>query len=55
MPYGSSDGIAFAAGEIRDHTWATPPRPTPGMGGFGNRISIRQGSAPDFRDNYELH
>jgi uncharacterized protein DUF6636 len=44
---GSSDGTAFAACEIRDHTWATPPRPTPCMGSFGNRISIRRGSAPE--------
>lgn len=43
----SGDGIAFAACEIRDYTYAPPPRPTPCMGGFGNRISIRQGSAPE--------
>jgi hypothetical protein len=44
---GSLDGKAFADCEIRDHTFAAPPRPTPCMGGFGNRISIRQGSPPE--------
>jgi hypothetical protein len=44
---GSADGTTWAACEIRDHTWATPPRPTPCMGNFGDRISIRQASAPE--------
>lgn len=43
----AADETAFAACEIRDHTWATPPRPTPCMGSFGNRISIRQGGPPE--------
>ncbi len=44
---GSADGATWAACEIRDHTWPTSPRPTPCMGSFGNRISIRTGSAPE--------
>jgi hypothetical protein len=32
--------------EVADHTWAAPPRPTPCMGAWGDRISMRQGSAP---------
>jgi hypothetical protein len=27
-------------------TWAAPPRPTPCMGGWDDRISMRQGGAP---------
>jgi len=41
----SSNGTIFAACEIRDYTWSPPPRPTPCMGGFGDRISIEQGGA----------
>lgn len=37
---------AFAICEIRDHTWVAPPRPTPCEGGWGDRISMDQGSAP---------
>ncbi len=43
---GSMNGSTFAMCEIRDHTWAAPPRPTPCMGGFGDRIDLTQGSAP---------
>ena len=43
---GQSDATTFAACEIRDHTWVAPPRPTPCMGGWGDRVSMRQGSAP---------
>ncbi|MGA7052980.1 MAG: hypothetical protein WBZ37_17270 [Mycobacterium sp.] len=42
---GSSNGTTFAACEIRDYTWTPPLRPTPCMRGFGDRISIQQGSA----------
>jgi hypothetical protein len=41
-----SGGTTFAVCEIRDHTWAAPPRPTPCMGGWGDRVSMRQGGAP---------
>jgi hypothetical protein len=43
---GQSDATTFAVCEIRDHTWAAPPRPTPCMGGWGDRISMHQGGAP---------
>jgi hypothetical protein len=43
---GQSDATTFAVCEIRDHTWAAPPRPTPCVGGWGDRISMRQGGAP---------
>jgi hypothetical protein len=43
---GQADVSTFAVCEIRDHTWAAPPRPTPCMGDWGDRISIRQGGAP---------
>jgi uncharacterized protein DUF6636 len=43
---GQSDTTTFAVCEIRDHTWAAPPRPNPCMGGWGDRISMRQGGAP---------
>ncbi len=43
---GSMDNNTFAMCEIGDHTWAAPPRPTPCMGGWGDRISLTQGSAP---------
>ncbi|WP_142282240.1 DUF6636 domain-containing protein [Mycobacterium sp. IEC1808] len=43
---GQSDATTFAACEIRDHTWPAPPRPNPCMGGWGDRISMRQGGAP---------
>jgi hypothetical protein len=41
-----SGDTTFAVCEIRDHTWAAQPRPTPRMGGWGDRISMRQGGAP---------
>ncbi|MBX9639820.1 MAG: hypothetical protein K2X97_08850 [Mycobacteriaceae bacterium] len=41
---GLSDGPALAECEIGDHTYAVPARPTPRMGAFGDRISMRQGS-----------
>jgi hypothetical protein len=44
---GSADGTTWAACEIHDRTWATPPRPTPCVGSFGNRISMSTGSAPE--------
>ncbi|OBG41287.1 DUF6636 domain-containing protein [Mycobacterium sp. E3198] len=42
----SMDNDTVAMCEIRDHTWAPPPRPSPCMGGFGDRISLVEGSAP---------
>lgn len=41
---GQSGAVAIC--EIRDHTWVAPPRPTPCMGGWGDRISMQQGDAP---------
>ncbi|KQH77661.1 hypothetical protein AO501_33835 [Mycobacterium gordonae] len=43
---GLLDGSTLVDCEISDHTWAAPARPTPCMGAFGDRISMRQGSAP---------
>lgn len=43
---GQPDATTFAVCEIRDHTWVAPSRPTPCMGGWGDRISMRQGGAP---------
>lgn len=43
---GVLDGSALVDCEISDHTWAAPPPPTPCMGAFGDRISMRQGSPP---------
>lgn len=42
---GLEDGSTLVECEISDHTWAAPARPTPCMGAFGDRISMRQGSA----------
>ena len=42
----SEGSTAVVECEIRDHTFAAPTRPTPCMGGFGNLIILRQGSAP---------
>lgn len=42
---GLLDGAALVECEISDHAWAAPARPTPCMGAFGDRISMRQGSA----------
>ena len=42
---GLLDGSALVECEIGDHVWAPPPRPTPCMGAFGDRISMHQGSA----------
>jgi hypothetical protein len=41
---GLLDGSALAECEISDHTYAVPARPTPCMGAFGDRLSMRQGS-----------
>jgi hypothetical protein len=38
------DGSAIAECEISDHTYAVPARPTPCMGAFGDKISMRPGS-----------
>lgn len=35
-----SGATTFAVCEIRDHAWAAPPRPTPCMGGWGDRVSM---------------
>ncbi|WP_232007842.1 DUF6636 domain-containing protein [Mycobacterium gordonae] len=42
---GLLDGSALVECEISDHTWSAPARPNPCMGAFGDRISMRQGSA----------
>jgi len=42
---GMSNTTAFADCEIRDHTWVAPPRPTPCMGAWGDRFTLRQGAA----------
>ncbi|MFV8316123.1 DUF6636 domain-containing protein [Mycobacterium sp. 23] len=42
---GLLEGSVLAMCEIADHTYAVPARPTPCMGAFGDRISMRQGSA----------
>jgi hypothetical protein len=36
----------FAGCEVRDHTWAAPPRPPVCEGGWGDRIWMDQGSTP---------
>jgi hypothetical protein len=43
---GQPDATTFAVCEIRDHTWVAPSRPTPCMGGWGDRIGMRQDGAP---------
>lgn len=42
---GLLDGAALTECEISDHTYSVPARPTPCMGAFGDRISMREGSA----------
>jgi hypothetical protein len=43
------DGANFATCDIRDHTYAAPPKPAScQLGGWGDRVNMVQGSAPDF-------
>ncbi|RUP02904.1 MAG: hypothetical protein EKK34_21385 [Mycobacterium sp.] len=42
---GLVDGSALAQCEISDYTYAVPARPSPCMGAFGDRLSLRQGNA----------
>ncbi|MHA7652312.1 DUF6636 domain-containing protein [Mycobacterium sp. ML4] len=42
---GSLDGSVLVDCEVGNHTYPVPPRPNPCMGAFGDRISMRQGSA----------
>ena len=44
---GPMDSSAFAGCEIREHSYAVPPRPSQCMGSWGSRISMRQGVAPE--------
>jgi hypothetical protein len=43
------DGANFATCDIRDHTYAAPPKPAScQLGGWGDRVNMVQGSAPGF-------
>ena len=42
---GTADSTTYAVCEIKEHTWTAPSRPTSCEGEWGDRVTLRRGSA----------